>query len=234
MAITTAPTAADGTSARHSDMVYVHPDRRRSIEDLEGFAEGMNGPFVADMLSAFLMHERCGHALYRSVAGRTHNPMLKRKYQHFGDETAEHVEVLEQAIERLGGDPGYVSPAARAVRAMGDATLQATFLTSGGLDVMTAEMAMLDAVLVAETIDHANWEGVRAMAEAAPSGPVSDTLREAYDRVGPDEDEHLQWARTMRLRMTTMQASSEAMATMGAKAEEMIEAVTGWFSDDDA
>ena len=34
--------------------------------------------------------------------------------------------------------------------------------------------------------------------------------------------------------MTKMQASSDAMATMGAEAEEMIEAVTGWFSDDDA
>ena len=232
MAITTAPTAADGTSARPSPVVYVHPDRRTTLQDLEGFAEGMNGPFVADMLSAFLMHERCGHALYRSVAARTHNPMLQRKYKHFGDETAEHVEILEDAISQLGGDPGYVSPAARAVRAMGDSTLQSTFLTSGGLDVMTAEMAMLDAVLVAETLDHANWEGVKAMADTAPSGPVSDVLREAYDRVGPEEDEHLEWARTMRLRMTKMQASSQAMATMGAKAEEMVETVKGWFSDD--
>lgn len=228
--IKTVLTAADGTSAIHTDVLYVHPDRRHAQGDDEGLIEGMNGPFVADMLSAFLMHERCGHALYRSVGSRTHNPVLRQKYAHFGDETAEHVRILEETITRLGGDPGYVSPAARAVRAMGDATLQSTFLTSGTLDVMTTEMVMLDAVLIAETVDHANWQGVAAMAESAPDGDAGQALQDAYDEVGPDEDEHLDWARTMRLKMTKLQASSNAMATAGARMEEAVETVRGWFS----
>lgn len=230
MAVKTVLTAADGTSARPSDVLYVHPDHRRPQEDDTGLVEGMNGPFVADMLSAFLMHERCGHALYRSVGKRTHNPVLKSRYEEFGNETAEHVRILEETIARIGGDPGYVSPAARAVRATDDATLQSTFLTSGTLDVMTAEMVMLDAVLLAETVDHANWEAVRAMAAEAPEGDVKQALQEACEQVEPEEDEHLEWARSMRLKMTKLQASSSAMATAGAKAEEMIETVRSWFS----
>jgi hypothetical protein len=38
----------------------------------------------------------------------------------------------------------------------------------------------------------------------------------------------------MRLRMTRLQASSETMATLGTKTEEMVETVQGWFRDDDA
>src|SRR5690606_30290799 len=45
----------------------VHPDRARLPSDSEGLAGGeVNGPFVADFLSAALTHEQCGRHLYRS------------------------------------------------------------------------------------------------------------------------------------------------------------------------
>lgn len=232
MATTTAPTADDHTSARVSEALYVTPDRRRAIEELEDLAPDMNGVFIADMLSAFLTHERCGLALYRSVATRSNNPMLQQTYESFGSETEEHVRILEDAIARLGGQPGYISPAARAVRAMGDSTLQSTFLVGGTLDVMTTEMVMLDAVLMAESIDHENWQGVATMIDTASDDAVHDALQQAYDQVAPEENEHLEWARSTRLKMTKLQASSAAMATVGATAEEMVESVRGWFSQD--
>jgi hypothetical protein len=48
---------------------------------LDALFEGanVNGPFVADLLSAALAHERCGRHLYRSCEGRTNNPMLQRR-----------------------------------------------------------------------------------------------------------------------------------------------------------
>jgi hypothetical protein len=48
----------------------------------------LNGPFVADLLSDVLAHERCGAQLYCSVTDRTNNPRLERSY--------------EQAEERFG------------------------------------------------------------------------------------------------------------------------------------
>jgi hypothetical protein len=43
-------------------------------------------------------------------------------------EIVDGVEVLEELIAELGGDPGYVSPAARATEKAGSALLESTFL----------------------------------------------------------------------------------------------------------
>jgi hypothetical protein len=53
---------------------------------------GLNGPFVADLLSDMLAHERCGAQLYRSVSQRTNSPVLRERYDRSGNETVEHVE----------------------------------------------------------------------------------------------------------------------------------------------
>jgi hypothetical protein len=98
---------------------------------------GLNGPFVADLLSDMLAHERCGAQLYRSVADRTNNPILKQRYKHFGNETVEHVENLEGLIAGLGGDPGYISPAARVTEKAGIGLLESTFLLAGSVDLMS-------------------------------------------------------------------------------------------------
>lgn len=111
------PTKALGSETKLHDVVYAEPDRTVTDEVLASTlaVEGVNAAFVADLLSAFLTHERCGVHLYKSVAGRTNNPVLKAKYEEFGHETQRHVEILEQLITSAGGNPCYVSPLARAV-----------------------------------------------------------------------------------------------------------------------
>lgn len=226
------PTVEDGTTAQASPMVYVPPARQMTPEQLEGqlVETGMNGPFLADMLSAMTAHERCGRHLYRSVAGRTNNPVLKARYEEFGAETEDHVRKLSEIIVTFGGDPLYVSPYARAVEGMGTKTLEATFLLSGSVDAMTSEMVMLDAVVLAETIDRANWVTLATVVEKLPSalkahvGPIVEEVLE-------EEDDHLGWATSMRQRMVMLQAESSMMAAMGAKAEEIIERVRSFITD---
>ena len=146
---------------------------------------GMNAAVVADLLSGMLAHERCGVHLYRTVAARSNNPTLKRRYEEFGEETLHHVEVLEQLITTLGGFPNYVSPNARAVHGMDSNLVESTFMLNGALDVMTREMAMLDAVFLAESMDQANWQLLSQLVDAM-EGDVADTLRSAVDEVeGP-------------------------------------------------
>src|SRR4029450_2469222 len=123
----------------------------------------------ADLLSDILVHERSGAALYRSVEQRTHNPVLEERYRHFGEETREHVAVLERLVTELGGDPGYVSPAARATEKAATALVESTFLLGGPVDLLTQEPVMLDAVLLAEAKDQANWSCLAGMAEDLPS-----------------------------------------------------------------
>lgn len=130
----------------------------------------------------------------------------------------------------MGGDPQYVSPHARAVEKMGTSTLECTFMMSGSIDAMTAEMVMLDAVVVAETIDHANWTTLAALAEKLP-GDLGSTVRRLVDEVLEDEDDHLTWATQTRQRMTMLQAESSVMAEMGGRAEELVERVRSWLAD---
>jgi rubrerythrin len=228
------PTHDNGATTKPHEGMYVHPGREMTDEDLVAsltVPPGMNAPFIADLLSGMLAHERCGRHLYCSVAERTNNPMLKRKYQEFGEETERHAGILEHLITAMGGRPAYVSPTARAVEGMDTKTLESTFLLSGSIDVMNQEMVMLDAVFLAESMDHANWDLLRQLAEAMPDSETKQLVEAAVVQVAPDEDEHLLWAKEMKARMVKLQASSSIAAAGAMKAEEMVATVRSWFSD---
>lgn len=226
---TLTPTAATGARSMPQTMTYVDPSRSMLPEETESFLAGtdLNGSFVADMLSDILAHERCGAMLYRSVAERTHNPVLQRQYRRFGEETETHAEVLEGLIAGLGGDPQYVSPAARATEKADMGLLESTFLLTGSVDLMTQELVMLDAVLLAEAKDHANWSCLSELADQLPVGDVRAAFEGAVGQVEPQEDEHLGWARDMRCKLVSLQAESGAAQTLGAKAEELMARIKG-------
>ena len=226
------PTAAAGARSVPAEMTYVDPERVVPPEELKSFLAdtGLNGPFVADLLSDMLAHERCGAQLYRSVAGRTNNPMLKRQYEHFGEETTEHVDILETLIGQLGGDPMYVSPSARATEKADTGLVESTFMLAGSVDLMTQELVMLDAVMLAEAKDHANWSGLSQLVDTFPEGQIRDHVRRAVERVEPQEDDHLGWAQETRSKLIALQGKSSAMATVGAKAEEMAARIKDWLS----
>jgi len=227
------PTKQTGATAKPNEVLYVDPDCQIDDAALAETMqiEGMNAAFIADLLSAVLTHERCGRHLYRSVAERTHNPILQRKYEEFGSETERHVEILEELIAAAGGNPSFVSPRARAVQAADTKLVEATFLGSGSVDLMTAEMAMLDAVFIAESVDHANWQTMRALGDELPEGALRSRFQAACQEVESQEDEHLGWAHDMRARMTMMHVKSTTFAKVGMKAEEMVAAIRGWFAD---
>ena len=226
------PTADKGARSEPAGLTHVDPARLLLPTEKEAFLDGtgLNGPFVADLLSDMTAHERGGVALYRSVGGRTHNPVLKQKYSHFEHQTVEHVDVLETLVARLGGDPGYVSPSARATERAGLSLIESTFLLGGSVDLMTQELVMLDAVLLAEAKDHANWAGLSELVTAFPEGELRSAVQEAVDRVEPEEDEHLGWAQDMRSKLISAQVKSGAMQTMTAKAEETVARIQGLFS----
>ena len=184
---TLTPTEATGARSVPWTMTYVDPARQLPPDEHDTFlaGTGLNGPFVADLLSDMTAHERCGAALYRSVRGALQQPGPEAEVQALRHQTVEHVEILEELVTRLGGDPGYVSPAARATERTGIALLESTFLLGGSVDLMTAELVMLDAVLLAEAMDHANWSGLAQLADGLPEGEVRDAVRAAVDAVEP-------------------------------------------------
>jgi DNA-dependent RNA polymerase auxiliary subunit epsilon len=233
MTILTPTKDTGATTKPATPMVYVEPalvtteaQQRELLPDAR-----FNVAFVADVLSAMLTHERCGRHLYRSVEGRTNNPILESKYREFGEETEHHVEILEAIVTEMGGNPAYVSPSARAVEGMDTKLLESTFMFEGSLDVMTAELAMLDAVFLAEAADHANWKTLGALVDLFPEGPVRASLRGAVDEIEKEEDKHLGWASQTKQKLVVLQAKHGALAAVGAKAEELIALVRNWLRD---
>jgi rubrerythrin len=226
------PTKSTGATASPNPVLYVDPDAAVTPDSVAAQlpVEGVNGLFLADLLSAMLTHERCGTHLYRSVAGRSNNPVLKRRYEEFGDETLHHVEVLENLILAGGGNPNYVSAAARAVEAMDSKLLETTFLMSGAADPMVEEMTMLDAVFLAESMDHANWHTLSETVPSLPEGELRDRFQAAVAEVEDQEDQHLEWAKTTKLRMAKLQLESSLATTVGIKAEELVARIQSWFS----
>jgi len=105
------PTKSSGATAVANEVLYVDPSAEITADALAAQIQldGLNTVFVADLLSGMLTHERCGAHLYRAVSTRAHNPMLKRRYEQFGQETVTHVEILERLIEQCGGNPNYIS-----------------------------------------------------------------------------------------------------------------------------
>lgn len=190
------PTKDTGAQAKASPLLYTEPEQQLTDEQLvtQLQIDGADAPFLADLLSAFITHERCARHLYRSVAGRTAREDFREQYEHFGQETERHVEILEQLITLSGGNPAYVSPMARAVEASDSKLLESTFLTTGSADPDTAEVTLLDAVFLGESADHANWLLLDEIADRLPRSPFANALRIAVDEVLTQEDEHLGWA----------------------------------------
>ncbi len=193
------PTKLAGAQSAASELLYVEPGQEmQALMLAELLSDSVNSTFVADLLSAMLTHERCGVHLYRSVAGRTSEPAAREKYEEFGRQTLRHVEILQQLIASVGGNPNYVSYRARAVEGTNSKMIESTFALGGSTDPLTQEMAMLDAVFLAETIDHANWETLGALTEQLPEGDLRSAFATALREVEPEEDEHLEWAKETR------------------------------------
>jgi hypothetical protein len=227
------PTKNTGAASVALPALYVDPAGRIADDVLEQLFEGtsLNSVFVADFLSAVLTHERCGVHLYRSVEGRTNNPVLKAKYAEFGRQTLQHVEILEELVLAAGGNPSYVSPHARAVEGTNSNILQSTFLLAGSVDVVAQEMAMLDAVFLAESIDHANWEALKQLTGAMPEGDFRERFAAAVAAVEEQEDEHLGWAKQTRMRLTLLQARGGLLASASDKGQELVARVQAWLSE---
>lgn len=229
------PTKLNGAKVKAAPGLYAELPQQLSDQAISApmVDTGLNPVFTADLLSAMLAHERCGRHLYRTCEERSNNPMLQAKYREFGQETERHVEILEELVVAAGGDPGYVSPMARAVEGMDTKLVESTFMLSGTLDPMTAEMSMLDAVFLAESVCQANWLTLDRLANEMDEGPVLDRLRAATAEVLSQEDEHLGWSQSTRERLVVLQAKSTVMAKAGAKLEETVAHIRNWFNNDD-
>jgi rubrerythrin len=192
----TTVTKATGGKTMPIGMTVTAPECGMTGSDLMRFGgeAEINGIFMANLLSAFTAHERCGVHLYRTVAGLTQIPECREKYEEFGLHTEDHIRILEELTAKLGGDPMYVSPQARMCEFV-NTKLMEPILLNGSVDSLTQELTCLEAVLIAEMKCQANWLLMGKLANEMSDSPGKNAIGQAVEDVQSEEDEHVKWAR---------------------------------------
>jgi len=220
---TITPSPITGATIKPGPMVTVVPERETTDAELAGLApdSGLNAPYVADLLSAFVAHERDGVAMYSTLGAMTKNPLLQGKYATFRKETEQTVGVYESLIESIGGSPQYVSPPSRLTMQM-DGKLLEAFQLAGSADELSLEMAGVQAVLAASALCLANAQIVVRLADEAAEGPAREALKGAVEPLLDGARRHLDWASETCQTMAVTQAKSRAAQTVGAAAEKAV------------
>ncbi|HEY0711380.1 MAG TPA: ferritin-like domain-containing protein [Polyangia bacterium] len=154
--------------------------------------KGHNPMVLLDLIGDRLAFERTGVRLYEAMfakleaAERPDRGPAREDVRQIRDEELQHVGLLIQAMEELGGDPTAVTPTADICAVAG----------TGILKVLTDPRATLThalhAVHIAELADNDAWGMLADLAEAMGHEEMAANFRQAL----LDEERHLEYVRT--------------------------------------
>lgn len=162
----------------------------------------MKSDQIEELLYQALETEMGGVLVYRAAVACAVNDDLRKEWQKYGKQTQEHVNVVRGVFDALGLDPEKQTTGRRIVHEKGKSLVAAMEKALAGAGGDAAQLVAAECVVDAETKDHQNWELIGEVAKKA-TGKVKEALKEAYDKVEDEEDEHLYhtmgWARELWL-----------------------------------
>jgi hypothetical protein len=166
-------------------------------------------PQVKELVLQALEHERGGVLVYKTALECARNDDLREEWKKYLGETENHVRVMTTVCEALGLDPGEVTPGRKIVEHNGKSLVVAMKMALAANDPVAAELVACECVVHAETKDHMNWHLLGKCAQSLP-GDTGATLKQAYDQVEDEEDEHLYhtkgWCRELWLQSLGLEA----------------------------
>jgi rubrerythrin len=164
---------------------------------------------VIDLLLQALEHEKGGIQVYQTALECVQNDDLKEEWTKYLDETKNHHRVVKSLCNALEIDPEAETPGRQIVRSLGEALVEAMKKAKAAGNPDAAEIVACECVVLAETKDHLNWELIGRLADKGKGDGVK-ALKEAYDEVEDQEDEHLYhskgWCRELWIQALGMKA----------------------------
>jgi len=155
-----------------------------------------------ELLCQALETERGGINIYRTALKCVQNEELKEEWEKYLQETENHERILLEVFEELGLDPVVETPGREVVAHLGESLVEAMEMALKAGDPAAAEIVATECVVLAETKDHQNWELIGQLGKSI-KGDNGKALRQAYEEVEDQEDEHLYhttgWARELWL-----------------------------------
>ena len=169
----------------------------------------MNREQLNELLLQSLEHETGGVEVYETALKCALNEDLKEEWEKYLEETQNHEQILHDACITLEIDPEQETPGRGIVRDMGGALVEAMEKALGTGDPEAAQLVACECVVIAETKDHLDWELIGKCAEKL-KGEQAKALKEAYEEVEDQEDEHLYhtkgWCRELWIESLGMKA----------------------------
>lgn len=151
----------------------------------------MNQAQVDELLLQSLEHELGGVKVYAAALSCVQNADLAKEWQKYHEETKTHVATLERLCQRLGLDPAKETPGRKVVRQNGEALVRAMTMAREAGEPAAAELVAAECVVLAETKDHLDWQLIGKCADHLEDAEKAKALKEAYDQIEDQEDEHL-------------------------------------------
>ena len=155
---------------------------------------------LTELLYEALETEMGGVQVYETALRCVVNEDLKEEWEYYLEQTQNHVQIVRGVFEKLKLDPEAETPGRQVVRHIGQSLVKAMEMALKAGKPETAQLVAAECVVEAETKDHLNWELIGQVAEKG-KGPEAKILKEAFDEVEEEEDEHLYhttgWAREL-------------------------------------
>ena len=164
---------------------------------------------VRNLLYEALETEIGGVQVYTTALRCVKNEDLKEEWEEYLEQTQNHVKVVEDVLLKLDLDPNEETPGRKVVRHIGESLVQAMEMALAEGEPGQAQLVAAEAVIHAETKDHQNWHLIGEVSKKV-KGEVAKVLKEAYEEVEHEEDEHYYhtkgWARELWIESLGMKA----------------------------
>jgi hypothetical protein len=169
----------------------------------------MNQEQLSELLYQALETEKGGIQVYKMALRCVQNEELKEEWEKYLEETQNHERIMQDVCATFGLDPETETPGRKVVRHIGESLVKAMEMALQSGPPEAAELVAAECVVHAETKDHLNWELIGQAVEKL-SGTQKKALKEAYEEVEEEEDEHLYhstgWARELWIQSMGMPA----------------------------
>jgi rubrerythrin len=160
----------------------------------------MNEEQIKELLYQALETEIGGQDIYKTAIKCAANDEAREEWEKYLEETEGHERILREVFDQLDLDPEEETPGREVVRHIGESLVQAMEMAMQAGDPEAAQIVAAECIVLAETKDHSNWELIGVVSKKA-KGEMKSALKEAFDQVEEQEDEHLYhtmgWAREM-------------------------------------
>ena len=149
----------------------------------------VNETQLNELLLQALETEIGGVQLYRAAIQCATNDDLRDEWEEYLEQTQRHEQIVRNVFEQLGLDPDLETPGRLVVRHIGESLVKAVTMARASGDAEAAQLVATECVAQAEAKDHQNWELIGEVVRHG-DGEDHQALREAYDQVEDEEDEH--------------------------------------------